>query len=536
MNKKFPLQFGPYALLEKIGQGGMAEIFRAQTSGPNNFTKEVAIKRILSHLSSNEDFVTQFLDEARIAGSLNHPNIVQIYDVAQVDNDYYIAMEFVDGKHLGQVIRRVAEKNSFFPIPAAVCIINDVAKALAFAHSARDSMGQPLQIIHRDVSPQNILISYHGAVKLTDFGIAKAANKLYQTTAGVIKGKFSYLAPEQLTGAPASPSSDIFALGITLWEMLCNRRLFQGKSDIETIQLVQGCVVPPLREYRSDADPSIEEILQRMVHRDPNVRYNQAHHLVHDLSHYLASQSVSEDMTVVGNFMGALFQESVQTGGQPATEIALTAMTAEQLQAFAPKAPVVAPSSEESTRMIETPKLTDFETTDLQETAMNIESADVISPYTPETVDESALQPIGKPAINSAVTQFGIDTGFGPPSQPKSRGGLWIVIVLIAVLLGGGGAFFALGGTALFSDDGGNQALISPQPEPASLRVRITPSNARMTLNGRAIDQTGDTRVIKLVSGLQYRLIVSLDGYKSERRDLKAREGETEMMIRLRKQ
>ncbi len=427
MNHRFPFQFGPYSLLEKIGQGGMAEIFRAQTSGPNNFTKEVAIKRILSHLSSNEDFVTQFLDEARIAGSLNHPNIVQIYDVAQVGNDYYIAMEFVDGKHLGQVIRRVAEKNSFFPIPAAVCIINDVAKALAFAHSARDSMGQPLQIIHRDVSPQNILISYHGAVKLTDFGIAKAANKLYQTTAGVIKGKFSYLAPEQLTGAPASPSSDIFALGITLWEMLCNRRLFQGKTDIETIQLVQGCVVPPLSQYRTDADPAIEEILQRMVHRDPNVRYNHTHHVVHDLSHYLANRSVSEDMTVVGNFMGVLYQESVQVGGQPATEIALKAMSEEQLKAFAPKTAQSTATGEESTRMIQSPQLTDFETTDLQESDISEESAAMLSPYAspnaPETVDDSILRPSAPSSINSAATQFGVPAAVSLAKNNSPREG-----------------------------------------------------------------------------------------------------------------
>ncbi len=537
MNHKFPLQFGPYTLLEKIGQGGMAEIFRAHTSGPNNFTKEVAIKRILSHLSSNEDFVTQFLDEARIAGSLNHPNIVQIYDVAQVGNDYYIAMEFVDGKHLGQVIRRVAEKNSFFPIPAAVCIINDVAKALALAHSARDSMGQPLQIIHRDVSPQNILISYHGAVKLTDFGIAKAANKLYQTTAGVIKGKFSYLAPEQLTGAPASPSSDIFALGITLWEMLCNRRLFQGKTDIETIQLVQGCVVPPLSQYRTDADPAIEEILQRMVHRDPNVRYNHTHHVVHDLSHYLASRSVSEDMTVVGNFMAVLYQESVQIGGQPATEIALTAMSEEQLKAFAPKAAQPAAGGEESTRMIQSAQITDFETTDLQESDLSHESAAMLSPYAAsnplETIDDSVLRP--PPSyVNSAATQFGTPAITITPQKPKG-GGIWIIVLLLLVLGGGGSAFYFLDGLKLFSQSDASSQIIDVPVEPASLRLRIAPPDARLTLNGTPIKDSGDVRVIKLVSGLQYRLIVSLDGYQSEQRDLKAKEGETEMMIRLRK-
>jgi serine/threonine-protein kinase len=570
MFQTYPQHFGPYLLLEKVGQGGMAEIFRAQTSGPNNFTKEVAIKRILSHLSSNEDFVTQFLDEARIAGSLNHPNIVQIYDVAQVDANYYIAMEYIHGRHLGQVIRRVTERNTFFPVPVAACIINDVAKALSFAHSARDSMGQPLQIIHRDISPQNILLSYHGAVKLTDFGIAKASNKLYQTTAGVIKGKFSYLAPEQLMGAPSSTTSDIFALGVTFWEMLCNRRLFQGKSDIETIQLVQACKIPSVREFRSDIDDELDRIVQTMIHRDHQYRYHQAHQVVHDLSHYLASRAISEDMSVIGQFMVSLFPESLPPALQNATEVAIEAISEAQIQAYQTgqrAAPAIA-SLEESTRMLESSKLSDFgEAASAHPSArspMYSAPTAALSPFVPEspssgaleTVDDSALRPLSSspspsfapaPSIASAATlavpieaaslllppNKGASLPQGlPPNTQKNRSWLGIIALLLLVATGGSiGVFFWMNERA----DAQSKLLEAPN-DPAELRLRISPPDARLMLNGKPIEKTGKERILSLVSGISYHLTVSHDGYLTEKRLVKAREGEISLVINLKPQ
>lgn len=333
MFEQYPKEFGPYVLLEKIGQGGMAEIFRAESAGPQGFAKEVAIKRILASLASNEDFITQFLDEARIVGNLSHPNIVQIYDVGQVDDAYYIAMEFVNGKHMGQVIQRSIESMSQVPVREATAIINEVSKALAFAHSAVDSLGNPLHIIHRDVSPQNILIGFNGAIKLTDFGIAKAANKLFQTTAGVIKGKFSYLAPEQLVGKGASTASDIFSLGVAYWEMLSGRRLFQGESDIRTIQLVQACQVPPLSQFRSDVPPELEQVITYMLSPSPEYRYQNAYDLVNALSHILHHFGVSEHLNLVANFMGSLYPEAFQNSGAAPTRASMPAVSEEEAAA-----------------------------------------------------------------------------------------------------------------------------------------------------------------------------------------------------------
>ncbi|TNE50391.1 MAG: serine/threonine protein kinase [Deltaproteobacteria bacterium] len=339
MFEQYPKEFGPYMLLQKIGQGGMAEIFRAESAGPQGFAKEVAIKRILSSLASNEDFITQFLDEARIVGNLSHPNIVQIYDVGQVDDAYYIAMEFVDGKHMGQVIQRSIESMSQVPVREATAIINEVSKALAFAHSAVDSLGNPLHIIHRDVSPQNILIGFNGAIKLTDFGIAKAANKLFQTTAGVIKGKFSYLAPEQLVGKGASTASDIFSLGVAFWEMLSGRRLFQGESDIRTIQLVQACQVPPLSQFRNDVPPELEQVITYMLSPSPEYRYQNAYDLVNALSHILHHFGVSEHLNLVANFMGSLYPENYQNSGAAPTRASMPAVSEAEAAQYYPSVP-----------------------------------------------------------------------------------------------------------------------------------------------------------------------------------------------------
>lgn len=335
MFDNLPIQFGPYKLMEKIGQGGMAEIFRAESrgTGTQDFVKEVAIKRILASLASNEDFVTQFLDEARIAGSLSHPNIVQIYDVGQVDEAYYIAMEYVNGKHLGQVIRSSIEQQHPFPVHLATSVIKEVAQALSFAHSAKDSLGNPLNIIHRDISPQNILVDFHGAIKLTDFGIAKAANKLFQTTAGVIKGKFSYLAPEQLIGQASSPASDLFSLGVVMWEMLSGRRLFQGESDIKTIQLVQACDIPPIGHFRSDISSELDDIIRNLLASSPQYRYQDAGMLVRDLSYFLTNSGHSEGPAEISHFMGSLYPDLFPTTGTPPTKASLPAISMDDLLA-----------------------------------------------------------------------------------------------------------------------------------------------------------------------------------------------------------
>lgn len=535
MFESYPIQFGSYLLEERVGQGGMAEIFRAQTSGPSGFAKEVAIKRILSHLSNNEDFVNQFLDEARISGSLNHPNIVQIYDVSQVGENYYIAMEFINGRHLGQVIRRIAEQNAFIPTQVAVGIINEVAKALAFAHEARDPDGSPLHIIHRDISPQNIMISYHGAVKLTDFGIAKAANKIHQTTAGVIKGKFSYLAPEQLIGHPASPQSDLFALGIAFWETLTRRRLFQGQSDIETIQMVQVCKIPPMKTIRTDVPPRIEEILAKVLHRDPAQRYATAHAFVADLSEFLASEGFPEDMSLVGNFMMSLYPEANPLDkAAPPTEIGLAAIPEEAWAAIASSSPSAASDPRNApTAAIDispfqangytTPPTEAIDTSALQATIAEVGGpSNSQPPPSPPPKATKAAAPAKKERPASA--QPSVQAASRRPSTEKPRTGLTILAVFLVLLLGAGGGY------AIYT-----QVLAESEPSTdptsgrdAEIEIALSPPQAELFVNGKAIPGQGPRRTISnLVGGMQYSIVAKLQGHQEQSRVVIAKPGQS---------
>ncbi|HEY6065072.1 MAG TPA: protein kinase, partial [Thermoanaerobaculia bacterium] len=241
-----PDRFGQYELLERIASGGMAELFRARRSGVEGFQKIVAIKKILPHIADNDEFITMFADEAKVAAQLNHPNIVHIYDLGKIESGgYFIAMEYVEGTDLRTILRSGRELELPLPTSLAVYIASKVASALDYAHRRRDARGEELRIVHRDVSPQNILISYEGEIKLCDFGIAKADRKVSRTESGSLKGKLQYMSPEQAWGKPIDHRSDLFSLGAVLHEMLTGERLFRGDSDMTVLELVRKADVPP---------------------------------------------------------------------------------------------------------------------------------------------------------------------------------------------------------------------------------------------------------------------------------------------------
>ncbi|MGH9856754.1 MAG: protein kinase domain-containing protein, partial [Acidobacteriota bacterium] len=247
------INFGQYLLLDKIATGGMAELFLAKRKGVEGFEKILAIKRILPHMSDNEEFVTMFIDEAKLAAQLTHHNICQIFDLGKIENAYYIAMEYVNGKDLRAILRSSRAKTKPMPIDLAVLVISKIASALDYAHRKRGSNGQPLNLVHRDVSPQNILISYEGEVKLVDFGIAKAATKAHVTQHGALKGKLLYMSPEQAWGKTVDKRSDIFSLGIVLYELLTGRPLFFDENDTEVtiLEKVREAKITPTREFNS---------------------------------------------------------------------------------------------------------------------------------------------------------------------------------------------------------------------------------------------------------------------------------------------
>jgi serine/threonine protein kinase len=279
--------YGPYRLLERVAVGGMAEVFRAKRSGVEGFEKVVAVKRILSHLSDNKEFVDMFIDEAKMVSSLAHPNVAQIFDLGRHESNYWIAMEYVHGRDLRTILRRAKERGLRIPLDISTYVVSKVCAALEYAHRKKDEKGQPMLIVHRDISPQNILISFEGDVKLTDFGIAKAATKASTTDKGALRGKLLYMSPEQAWGKPMDKRSDVFSLGIVFYEMLTEQKPFLGTSEMSILETVRECRVPAPTTINDRIPEKLERVVMKALERDPEVRYQDAGEMLRDLERVL---------------------------------------------------------------------------------------------------------------------------------------------------------------------------------------------------------------------------------------------------------
>ena len=271
-----PLMLGPYELLQRIATGGMAEVYLARRAGPHGFQKVVAVKRILPQLAQDADFVAMFVDEARVCARLAHPNIVQVFDFGEHDGELYMAMEFVDGTTAARLVRAAASRNEEVPLEAALYIALSVLRGLDYAHNARDDEGKPLDLVHRDVSPGNVLIDRSGAVKLTDFGIARAAEIERRTDAGQLKGKLGYMSPEQVVGRELDARSDLFTVGIALAELVMLRPLFSGPSEIDVLMRIRDADLGVLDRAGSRVPDDVRTVLFRALARDRALRYPSA--------------------------------------------------------------------------------------------------------------------------------------------------------------------------------------------------------------------------------------------------------------------
>ncbi len=284
-------QFGKYILLEKLAAGGMAEVYLAKSNGANGVSKFVAVKRILPQFSDNEEFIEMFKEEANVAINLNHSNVVSIYDFGIEKGQFYLVMEFVEGRNLRQILNELKKANKSISIEQSVFIVKEAAAGLDHAHRCSDSKsGKPLNITHRDMSPQNIMISFEGESKVIDFGIAKAEKESESTKAGTLKGKFAYMSPEQSEGLPIDPRTDVFALGIILWELLANDRLFTGSNEAAILRKVRDCQIPPIRKINPLVPTELERIVTKALAKDKNVRYQTAANLQKDLNRFLNMQ------------------------------------------------------------------------------------------------------------------------------------------------------------------------------------------------------------------------------------------------------
>jgi tRNA A-37 threonylcarbamoyl transferase component Bud32 len=300
-------RIGPYLLTRKIAQGGMAELYLADYLREDGFRKTVAVKKVLPHLADNRDFIDMFIREARLAALLQHPNVVQIADFGKIQNAYFIAMEYVNGKNLAEIMGFLKKG---LPVDMAVFLILKISSGLQYSHARKDDKsGKPLNIIHRDISPQNILISLNGEVKLSDFGISKATSEPSLTQAGVIKGKLSYLSPEQAMGQKVNHQIDIYALGLVFYEILSGSRLYRFANDIEAIRTIPQMTIPPIITKRPDIPQGLNDIVMKCLEKSTVKRYQTAQELNNDLLKLKNHLGITYDASDLAQFMQSNFEK-----------------------------------------------------------------------------------------------------------------------------------------------------------------------------------------------------------------------------------
>ncbi len=312
------MQYGRYELGDRIAKGGMAEVFSALHFGAEGFVKAVAIKRILPRYCQDPEFVKLFINEATLAAELRHANIAQIHDFDHVDGSYYIAMELVAGRDLRRVLLAADEVGRRLPVDLGVYVVTECLKGLVAAHELCDEADEPLGIVHRDLSPHNILISYAGEVKVTDFGIAKAVTRGHNTGSDVIRGKLPYMSPEQVQGLELDQRSDLFSLGITLWELATGERLYgQSAADGLLLEVAEARVIAPA-ERNAGVSPDLNGVIMRLLSREPDQRYATAREALAALRERGGAADRSLELA---SFMEALFPESAAAARRSRTTI-----------------------------------------------------------------------------------------------------------------------------------------------------------------------------------------------------------------------
>ena len=469
-----PQRYGKYILLRKIALGGMAEIFRAKTIGAEGFEKTIVIKRILPHYTEDESFVKMFIDEASIASKLQHSNIVQIFDFDNQDDRYYIAMEYVEGRDLKTVINKARSTGSPLSVPQCVWICMEVAKGLQYAHT-KEYNGEALNVVHRDVSPHNIMVSYAGEVKVMDFGIAKAAQRSTKTLAGQVKGKCAYMSPEQAKGKPLDGRSDLFALGIILWEILTNKRLFLGESDFETLSNVLKSQPPAPSTINPDVPPELDEIVMKALSKDRDERYADMEEFGRALTKWLYGSVDDLDSVSLKPTVQSLFEREIKA---------------------------------------------------LQEEYE----------HERDMTEKVGTSPGGNPGLpDSASAVSGPGTGSGTHGGPDTSTGAYgiqgrqrsssnkVLGIAAALLLAASGAWMYLTGGMI--DDGNSPGSVAntaaenaaPSGSPATLIVNTQPATAEVTANGLTVN--GPLTNFRI--GDQVSLIADAEGYERAVRTIK---------------
>jgi serine/threonine protein kinase len=510
------VEYGNYFLIEKIATGGMAEIFRAKRRGLEGFEKLVAVKRILSHFSSNEEFISMFIQEAKVAALLTHPNIVQIYDLGKVEDSYYIAMEYVAGKDLRSIIKRCRESNIGFNMEQVVYVISKVCAGLDYAHRKKDLKGQDLNLVHRDVSPQNILISYDGDIKLVDFGIAKAASQSSETRAGVLKGKIAYMSPEQAWGRILDKRSDIFSAGILLYELLTRERLFKGDSDLNTLEMVRVCRIDPPAAINKDIPPELEGVVLRALAEDPGQRYQRAGEMQAELEKFLFTGRYEPGKINLHPVMQQLFEAEIAHEAQiikEMEELFFASSSYEEKTVVADIPPDIQAMEEKLQKVVT-----------LESTSPSLKTTPPTFEVAPSALPEKAPPSVKRPRVAAPSLKV-------PPAKSKKP----LIGAVVGLALVAGAAFWAYKSfvpsspavsrekskmeSAATPAAQSTEAKVPPGGTPlaglqkAAITVSSTPTGAMIWLNNQKLPSSTPTTLDNLASDKEYVIAVRKDGF-----------------------
>ena len=500
-----PVKFGDYYMFERVAVGGMAEVFKAVSYGVEGFERLCAIKRVLPNISEDQEFINMFIDEAKIAVRLAHANIGQVFELGNAEDSYFIAMEFVSGRDTRAIFDRERNLGHRLEIPMCCHIVKEVCEALEYAHTKRGDDQEPLNIVHRDVSPQNVLVSYEGEVKLIDFGIAKAAGKANKTQAGILKGKFGYMSPEQVRGRPIDQRSDIFAMAVVLYELLTLERCFQGESDFSTLEKVREVDYRRPTALNREIPPELERILIKGLARDPDERYQSAAEFQDALQKFLYQSGSFYSRKNLSTYMKKIFAAELKAEQERLSNFRHWAQynVAEAHRAVSVPLPLVSKRREAFE-----PNLP----------ALGWTPADAAEPDT-EVFDRVAMPQVSANRDLPAPSPRDIKTfeELPPPGragQPPLRAEVQrraLTLIVVGIL--------AVAASVA--------ALIFLRPQPATLILQSTPAEVRVSIDGRLIHEGSTPLRVGPLAASKHRVKVEADGYLTNQRAIVLEEDET---------
>jgi serine/threonine protein kinase len=504
-------KLGRYELLQRIAKGGMGEIYLARSRGAAGFEKSCIIKTILPHLAEEEEFVTKFLDEGRIVVQLVHGNIVPVFDMGDEDGEYFIAMEYIPGRDLREVVKSLGIRHESMPVDLALYVMSEVCKGLDYAHRKTDEDGNSLNIVHRDVSPSNILISREGEVKLIDFGIARATNRLSKTVSGRIQGKFCYMSPEQASGKALDRKSDIFSAGVVLYELLTGFRPFEGETDLESLDLVRKCQYDPPSTLNSKVPEEIDAIVGRALSLDPAERYPSAGALQVELLQYLYSTGTSPTGSQLAGFLKDLFPEGLERadlrqargpGSKPGKKMSLDEALDHELGRLLGDGPRVDPHETTAAHMESEPLVRA-----VKETATPTMFPDGSSGDSAESRDDQTEEtaPTAPDLPSAAVTP--VERAFDDEPRGFKR---WIAIAAVLGIMAG-----AVGMVWAFM-----------RPTEGNVRIDSDPPNALIYVDGARVLDKVTPATLELPQG-DYVVELRKEGHETQRFQVPVEVGET---------